>query len=92
MKITFSRTGGFANIPVKVELDSDNLPQDKADELKNLIQKLKPFVVQDNKASGADMHQYELDVEEDGEKHHLSTSDNSATEDMFSLFEFLMDQ
>ena len=43
MRIRFERSGGFANISLKAEIDSAELPPERAKELSRLVAKARPF-------------------------------------------------
>ena len=91
MRINFARSGGFANINLKAELDSADLPPERAKELTRLVAKARFF---DQPASGAapsmpDQFQYEVTIEGDGRSHTIKTSDDAAADDLKLLFDFL---
>lgn len=90
MQVKFKRTGGFANIGVDVSLDTNNLDEGAASQLQNLVKKVLPF----NNAQGnpgADMHSYDLEVEDGGEVHKLQCTDADLTDDLQNLFDFVLD-
>jgi hypothetical protein len=91
MRINFERSGGFANISLKAEIDPAELPPERAKELKRLVEKAHFF---DQPASSAppsmpDQFQYEVTIEDDGRSHTISTSDDAASDDLKLLFDFL---
>lgn len=88
MKVKFKRTGGFANIPVNVEVDVNNAAVNVANELKELVGKV--TFVQEGAAPGADVCSYELHVQDGDQEKVLTTNDMTVTDEASNLFEFLM--
>ncbi len=92
MRIALHRSGGFANLIVNVATDTAKLAQDKADHLKQMVTKLLPFTHKELEAA-PDVCHYLLTVEEDdGNKFDLEANDLTMTDDMQTLFDFLMDE
>lgn len=91
MKIRFQRTGGFANIPVRVELDGDKMPPAALEKLQQLLAPLLPFV-QPNVKTTPDVHTYEISVETNDQEHVLTTNDLHITDELQNLFDFLLEQ
>lgn len=89
MKITLNRTGGFANIPLNIEVDSDTLSQEKQTKLDALLHKVLPFPPTQAEPK-PDMHTYSLVVEDGAQAHNLDTNDGAATEEMHELFDFIL--
>lgn len=96
MKITFERSGGFANIHLKHEFDSAILPADKAKELNHLIAAARPFEQSANQLnpSGnvADQFQYTLTLDDGTRKHIIQTSDATASSELQNLISWLQDE
>jgi hypothetical protein len=92
MRIRFERSGGIANIPLRAELDSDQMPRDRAQELERLVERARPFD-QSAQPSAAeptpDDLQYEMTIEDAGRTHTIRTGDTAATDDFKLLFDFL---
>jgi Emfourin len=93
MRISFERTGGFANVPLRGEIDSAQMPPERAQELERLVDKARPFDQPDQAQAAAivpDDLQYEMTVEDDsGRRHTITTSDSAAPDDLKLLFDFL---
>ena len=91
MRIRFERSGGFANISLKTEIDSANLPPERARELSRLVEKARPFDQASPPASPSmpDQFQYEVTIEDDGRSETIKTSDDAASDDLKLLFDFL---
>jgi hypothetical protein len=43
MRIRFERTGGIANIPLRAEFDSAEMPAERSETLKGLVERVRPF-------------------------------------------------
>lgn len=91
MKVTFRKSGGFGNLVVNVVMDSAKLAQDKANTLQQMMTKLIPFKQEKVKAA-TDVCHYDLQVEDDDKKYELEANDLTLTDDMQTLFDFLMDE
>jgi hypothetical protein len=91
MRIRFERTGGFANVPLRAELDSAQMPPGRKQELEKLVAGARPFD-QPPQSQGAatpdDLH-YEVTFEDAGRTHTLRTSDTSAGDELKLLLDFL---
>ena len=92
MRISFERTGGFANIPLRAEIDSAQMPPDRAQELERLVAKAHVFG-QPAQPQGStpipDDLQYEITIEDAGRSHTFRTGDATAPDDLKLLFDFL---
>jgi hypothetical protein len=88
MKIKFQRTGGFANIPVNIEVDTQAVTGAVAEELTTLLGKV--TFNKEKLAAVPDVCNYELHVESDGQEQLLTTNDMEMSEEASSLFECLM--
>lgn len=91
MKIKFRRSGGFANIPVEVEIDTENMEQTLSGQLQSLVEKVLPLH-QEQVDPMPDMHSYELTLDIEGQEQSLNTNDAHLTDDLANLFDFLLQQ
>lgn len=95
MLIRYQRSGGLANIPLSLDIDSEKLPEHKAKEIHRLIEEARLFD-QPAKANvskdAPDQFQYELTLEEGNRKHTIQTSDTAATNELLTLFDLLNDE
>src|SRR5947199_135631 len=92
MRIRFERTGGFANVPLRAELDSTQMPPDRAHELAGLVEKALPFdqpVKPDNAAPTPDDLHYNITIEDADRTHTFNISDSAAPDNLKLLFDFL---
>jgi len=92
MRISFERTGGFANIPLRAQIDTAQMPPNRAQELERLVAKARPFD-QPAQPQGSmpvpdDLH-YEITIEDQGRTHTFRISDTTAGDDLKLLFDFL---
>jgi hypothetical protein len=95
MRIRFERSGGFANIPLRAELDSDQMPRVRAQELERLVERAHLFdqpAEISQAAATPDDFQYKMTVEDGGRSHALRTSDTAAPDDLKLLFDFLAEE
>lgn len=68
MKINYERSGGFAGITKRSEIDTDKLPKGSANEIHDLVSKvdLKSVLKSGTKPSIPDSFQYRLSIEHGG--------------------------
>ena len=94
MHIRFARSGGFANMSLKTEIDSAELPPERATELSRLVEKTRPFdqPAQGPSTSMPDQFQYEMTIEDGGRSRTIRTSDDAAPDDLKLLFDFLSEE
>jgi hypothetical protein len=95
MRINFERTGGFANVPLRAEIDSAEMEPKRAEELRRLVERALPF--DQSKQSQApstmsDHFQYEISIEDGGQTHELRTGEEAASDDLKQLFDFLSEE
>src|SRR6266496_6665884 len=91
MRISFERTGGFANVPLRAEIDTAQMPANRAQELERLVEKAQPFdqPAQPQSMPVPDDLHYELKVEDGSRSHSFRTSDSPASDYLKILFDFL---
>jgi hypothetical protein len=92
MRIRYERSGGLANIPLKLEVDSDTLPAGQAKELKRLIEGADLFNQPASPAAAkgvADQFQYEISVEDGKRKQTIRTTDTAAPAELLGLVDWL---
>jgi hypothetical protein len=80
MRINFSCSGGYANLQLNYHADTDELPEELAQELKSLVDRAGVFDFQPPPAprSFPDAISYQLQVSEDGRSRSLSVNDATA--------------
>lgn len=95
MRITFKRSGGFAGLPSQsqtVELDTEQLPAEKAQELQQLVEGARPFdrLSQTEGAGKArDAYQFDLTIEDAGRTHSIRATDGAVPEQLQPLIRWL---
>jgi hypothetical protein len=91
MRISFERTGGFANIPLRAEIDTAQMPSARAQELARLVEAAQPFdqPAQLQGPSHPDDLHYSITIEDGERSHTFSISDSAASDNLKSLFDFL---
>lgn len=92
MHIKFSCIGGFANLDLNFEIDTDELPKEKYEELENLMKQADlPNVAQSKmvKTQGFDSFSYQLDIADEKKKQSFSFTDISAPEEVRPLLDYL---
>ena len=96
MKVYFKPEGGFGFFPglqQPLELNSDKLPTEEADHLKNLVDNacfytLPPLPPKDS-SSGADRKQYTIRVEDQDREHSVKVSDTALDAELQCLVDYL---
>jgi hypothetical protein len=92
VRIHYQRSGGFANIPAILELDSADLPPTKAKRLEQLVRRAR-FFEQPTKAARSlharDECLYVLMIEDKQQSHTVETSDSALSEEIATLIEWL---
>ena len=92
MRIRYERSGGFANIGMKYEADSDKLPDDKSKQMKRLIEEARIFdqpAEPSASANAPDQFEYALTVEDGGRAHTVRTTDTAASPELVRLIDWL---
>lgn len=90
MRVKFERSGGFANVPLRADLDSAEMEPDRAEELKRLVEQARPFDQPSTPKSNVpdDLH-YEVTIEHGGQSKTINVSDTAAPDKLKSLLDFL---
>jgi hypothetical protein len=91
-RIHFERTGGFAGIRMAADFELDDLPEDQARQLRELLDEAdledlpKPAAGQNMLANG---FSYVITVEAEGQQYTLTTGEEGVTEKMQPLLDLL---
>ena len=91
-RIKFERTGGFAGIRIAADFELDDLPEDQADRLRELLDDVDFDELPEQLIKGGpvpDGFTYSITVETDKGEHTVTTSDTSAPQKMQPLLELL---
>ncbi len=95
MRISFERTGGFVNVPLRAEIDSAKMSPKRAEALKRLVEKVRPLAQSEQSQAPwtmSDQFQYKITIEDSGHTQNLRTSDEVASDDLKLLFDFLSEE
>lgn len=88
MRIQFERSGGFAGMLVRANLDTAFLSPEEADKLQKMVEEASFFELPGQLSSpspGADQFQYKVSVEEGDRRHTVETSDQAAPDSLRPL-------
>ena len=93
-KIYFERTGGFMGRKVSVTIDMDDLPDEQAELLDDLLDKANFFELPANltKPTMPDAFTYNITASSDERQHSVRVSDATAPDDLRPLLEELSRQ
>ena len=92
IRISLIRSGGFAGIPVTVNVDSDSLSEEDEQEYRVLVEAAGFFQLPesiDSPGGGADRFMYKLTVEVDGRSHSVEVSDAAVPHQLRPLLDRL---
>ena len=92
MRIVCERSGGFAGLTTRTEVDSETLPAAQKRELKTLIEQSQLLDQSGKKRKAkavADGFQYDLTVTTEEAEHSLNLNDGAVSEDMLALLDWL---
>ncbi len=95
MRISFERTGGFANVPLRADIDSAEMAPKRAEVLRRLVQKVRPLAHPEKSQAAStmsDQFQYIITIEDEGHAQELRISDEVASDDLRLLFDFLSEE
>jgi hypothetical protein len=96
MQINFEREGGYANLPIKYIVDTDELPQNIAKRLLESIKTSGVWVLQQEEQATKphvfpDMFSYRLTLSEGGRRKYLSFTDITAPESLRPMLDILQE-
>ena len=90
MRISFERTGGFGNVPLRAEIDTEKLPSDRKQELERLVEQARPFDQPSQSTTATpDDYQYEVKIEDSSGSKTIRTTDSAAKDELKLLFDGL---
>jgi hypothetical protein len=95
MFINFERTGGFAGLKLKTQLDSKDLPDEQSAEFDNLLNEANFFEIPKANTSsqnGPDRFQYKLAVKHNDKEHEINFNEESMPETLKPLVSKLLDR
>ncbi len=93
IKIVFERSGGVAGMRTTTTVNTDTLPTQEAQMLRDMVDKARffdlPAVLAAPKSNSADRFQYKLTVEIGGRSHTVETGEAAAPQTLQPLLERL---
>jgi hypothetical protein len=95
MKLRYTRTGGFANITTRVEIDPDKLPKRKANRIAKLLKEAQPSIQSSESSKKLplpDELQHVLEIEEGNRVHRIARCDSDCSPELLRLFDELQRQ
>lgn len=92
VRIHFERSGGFAGMVVEANIETDDLPEEEARQVVQLIEKCNFFalpVKPQDEPPWPDQFQYKIAIESEDMTHAIEIGDSSAPEEMRPLLQKL---
>ncbi|MEJ2263969.1 MAG: hypothetical protein P8X95_11020 [Anaerolineales bacterium] len=88
MRIQFQRSGGFAGLLVRTNIDTASLSKEEAEKLQKMVAEAGFFDLPaqlSSPAPGADQFQYKVSIEEGDHRHTVEASDQAAPDSLRPL-------
>lgn len=91
MRIVCERSGGFAGLTTRAEVDTAHLSPADARKLKQMVEESR-LLEQPARAADLmpDQYQYDLTIEDGGRTHTVQTNDAAASEETMKLVDWVM--
>jgi hypothetical protein len=92
MEVSITRGGGLAGVATKTRVSSDALPPERADELREHVERASVFDLPERvEGAGrmADAMSYKLTVEHDGREHTVRLSEDAVPDGVRDLVAFV---
>lgn len=93
MQVTLERSGGFAGLTTTKVFDTDTLPANEANQLRQLVDASDFFRLPakiPSKGYQADRFQYDITVEDNGKQHAVSVGEQALPGTLRPLIEWMM--
>lgn len=93
MRINFVRSGGFAGIPLKYEVNTESLNHDDAARWEQFVREANFFSLPQSvqpRSGGADRFQYAIEVIRGKQQHRVVTTDGSIPDSLQPLVKELL--
>jgi hypothetical protein len=94
MRVTFTRSGGFAGVRLRATVSEDELSDKDADRLRRLVEAADCFRLPRKIAAARkqpDRFQYELLLEDGERRHAIVVDEEAASPELLMLLEWLTD-
>ncbi len=95
LRISIERSGGFAGITVRTTIDEKDLVPDEALKLRRLVEQADLVNLSKKttpRSARPDRFQYDLSLEDSGQKHTVTTSEEAMPENLKPLVKWLMEK
>ena len=95
MKIRYKRSGGFANITTRVELDSSTLLPPRASEIHSLVENARVFeqpAELPSQPAAPDDLRHSLEITDGNRRHEIHRSDSQCAPELLRLFDLLQEE
>jgi hypothetical protein len=89
MKLRFDQSGGYAGLLKGCEIDTTDLPPEKAKELEELVKASNLSTGEFLSKSSRDLHQYEITINDGGTKTSVVFDDESIPQSAQGLISYL---
>ncbi|BCL33838.1 protealysin inhibitor emfourin [Nostoc sp. MS1] len=92
MRVSLERTGGFAGISKSINVDTNQLSQQEAEELSRLIEAADLFHLPAQIISShrqIDRFQYQITIEDNGQRHTVTAGEAALPNSLKTLIEWL---
>jgi hypothetical protein len=92
MRIQFERSGGFTGMVFEANIEINDLPEDEAQEIRQLIDSINFFTLPsrlEDESPRSDQFQYKITIETKEQTHTVETSDHAAPQEMKELLQKL---
>ncbi|MBD2344093.1 protealysin inhibitor emfourin [Anabaena subtropica] len=92
MRVFLERTGGFAGISKRINVDTNKLPQQEAEKLCQLVAAADLFQLPQQIISSygqRDRFQYQMTIEDNGQQHTVIVSEAALSSNLKTLIEWL---
>jgi hypothetical protein len=92
MKIQLERTGGFAGIPLRTNVDTDNLDDQSKRTLQSLVDSSRFFDLPARLSSptpGADRFQFKVTIQDGNRSHTVEADEGALAPEVQALFQYL---
>ena len=93
-RIEFERSGGFAGVSLKTSVDSRAIQPDEAREFDELLDRIDVTTLADSSeaATQPDQFQYDLTIEHDGKREHLTVRERDIPKELRPLLDRLLER
>ena len=93
LRIEFQRSGGFAGLTMRTEVDTSELPPEDAEVFERLVKSLEASAVGDSPSPGKpDRFQYELTVKRGKESRRFQLAEQDLTPEARELVSLLVER